>query len=603
MQRSFYYLLLAAIIIVGMSILAWMTVQHDALVQLRLAHQLQQGHGLVYNPHDWTLLTLSPAWPTFVGLLPLSSIDSSAVISSIMYLVSAGVLWRIFNDDSRLRLTLVLWAFAAPLWMTFRTGSSAAFLLNAIALWSIMQHQERLAGLLSGIAALFYVPALVTTFIFGIYAKQRFWQWAWLPLVAWALIAWVSYDDLFLRFSVTPAHVGDYILLLAFAWIIISRPTEDPLYWIFVLWGVGDVATALLTSGTLNALSSPALAFAMTYGIVHWIIERSSGIKAVTSIAWITFSLVLILGHQQANEPNEALSLAYGVTEFERSDRQSILHDRSEAYTINHDAAVYRIGAETYNPWINEQQQANDLDSVIVRYAPDIVDTTQTPVDFTSPGLAALQYEQQNDGHWQRTASTGTFTPRQTINYAYGLDIRATHVQLDRENFSAGETLRLGITWAINLQPPDEHPMTLNISILDTFQTPVVTIFDTMPATAWQRSTFTSYHAVALPDDLDPGAYTVNVTLDYRAGILGQHNLVQRIAPFDPTPYANTPPIGDLGTVQLVDADIEQEDNTLITTTVWRVSESIPADYSLFLHLSTQDDLAQIGRASCRERV
>ena len=556
----------------------------------RLAFNLNQGHGIVYNAGESTLLTLSPLAVLPIGILPQSADVITAILSIIGIGTSAGLLYPLLKEHGftpNQALSIIgIWFISWTTWTGFRSTDAIVFASVLLSLHLLNKDRFSLAGGLIGITVLYQTQAIIPLIILGIYyASRRYWQFALLPIVLWSILAWWIYDAIMLPFDFAAAEWQDGVWLILFvvAVVLLRQQSIPRIWWIFPLWGALYVLSTLALSGNIMQISS--LPISLTIAISLTLISTS-----ITQYGIIAAGLCLLVIFPPQT-PNfiqadlEARELLPAKT--------SIAHTRSDAFAYDFTGNVYRLDGE-HSPQIASFIQRDDLASVIALTSPDYLFLDHS-IDLTQPGLEALNYISLDDQLWERQSTIQAFdTPIQT-NINYGPEVKLTGYQIDHQRLTPGGVMRLNLDWEL-IQPPEDYDVTLNISLLDvTTQTPIVTIFPSISGHTWQALRLSTVHALTLPDDIQPGLYDISVTVDYRAGILGRHNIGNIIAPF--TDLTVTQAYGTLGGIALYDFIAEQADNTLNLTFNWVAEDPTDRPYSIFLHLSPIDDLAPVRQA------
>ncbi len=538
-------------------------------------------HNLTYNGIERDLLILNPAFAFILGIVPLEPASIGAILTVVSLGVSGYLLTGRFGWPVPL-LVIVAW----PLWALYRSPAIIAFTLILVA-WAMLDaKQARRAGVVAGIGGLFYPASLIGALLIGTRQDDnRFWWWLMLPLVISGLLAVLYYDDVLLHFEFTSPMPVDWLYYGLFLLVVGSLARQKintlPALWLFITWGALEIFGQIILNGALTSLTSVPAIVAIAAGLTV-LLPR----PAITGVLMVGTLLLLIA----PPEPTDILQADLAAAEtFDLSEVSTLLHDRSDAFVMSlpdFDGAAYRIDGQRTSQ-LAEFATQDDLRSLLVWLAPDVVLSGLTNV-IDQPSLEALGYAMQADSDYRRTTETGTWQPTVDLMVDYGLDLKLTHYQLDQSTLEPDAPLRLGLGWRV-INPPGDETMTLNISLLDPLNNPMVTIFSPIPDTIWQVDAPMTYHALRVPPDVMPGAYQVNVTVDYRAGILGQAQIAQMIRPFDIIP--DTAPIARFDAIALIAENFTVEDRQLRLEYVWQVQQNLATDYNIFLHLSALDDL------------
>jgi hypothetical protein len=137
----------------------------------------------------------------------------------------------------------------------------------------------------------------------------------------------------------------------------------------------------------------------------------------------------------------------------------------------------------------------------------------------------------------------------------------------------------------------------LNISLLDIQQFPSVTIFPTLPARVWQPLNKSTYHALRLPEaDILRGLHHIRVSVDYRAGLLGAHDIGRLFVELPPVTVETDEIIGQLGDMILRQATVTEENDELAVSVIWETQSPLVYDYQIFTHLSPANDLQPVSQ-------
>ena len=583
----------------------------DEFLLYRLALNLNVGHGLTYNPEEATLVTLSPGLPVLLALIP----QQAQLLATLIWTFTTGLiavlivrlLQRHHWSNIATLITVTVWLFSYPLWVSYRSPAMVGFFLILLALDNADEGRLRSAGVLAGVAGLFHLSSLIGAVLVGVYLlhserARRYWHTVWVPVALWALLAIFGYDDYMVR-PVDPdgswQDILTILILMVAVGILYRFQRRTSWIWIFPIWGALEVTASLSVTGELTQVSSLPLAFSVALAIA----SLFSYVRLLALTLAICNSIMIILAPPQIPTQVAAdLSLA---ADLDIEPGSSLVHDRSDALIYgltDFEGSAYRLDG-VHSPTIASPGMRASLASLLVQLAPDYIlltdDDWHNKIAFDDPGLEALKYQQSpnNTDLWRRRTVVATLPDWQSSSSLYGEDMQLRQITVDRHRPLPGEPIRVGLSWLLqNL--PSQDDVTLNISLIDPFGTPVATIFPTLPLAVWQYPQVATYHALQVPGDTSPGLYAINVAVDYRAALLGRHDVGQIVVPFDRESVDITESVGSLGPLQLHEVQLtEVGERELNIQTNWSVSEGLGGEYMMFMHLSTLDDLVPVRQA------
>ena len=468
-----------------------------------------------------------------------------AVLAALFTAVGVGMLtaWLRRHGLTRFQasgvflLTVLSW----PQWSSY--PAAIAFALIALATLLVDDDRAWGAGAAAALAVIVQPQALVGAFVVGLIAPRHY----WLPLLLAAVYVIISgIDPIAAKMT---WHSGIWLILLVGAIILLRHAAVVSIVWLIPLWAAIDVSVSFALDQ--NPASIPAV---VTVALALVTVPQ----RFAFSLSATVFALWIVLAPPTLPDDIQAdLLLAQEIPDLGDS---SLGHRRTAALTY----ALHDRVSDIYTIVDN-----GDL----VRLAPDyvlLINDKDLPIDYTqiSPWL------------WQRQHPVQPFEPVTSANLVYGPDVTVTGIALDRERLVPDMLLRMRLDWHFDRQP--EAQMNLNISLLDATRNPVVSVFPVIDAES------TTYHALHIPQDLAPGVYDLMVAVDYLAGSLGVHTIRQLPLPFE-TVTITDEPIGSLGAVRLLAAEIESEDTCVAVSLTWETQESLTRDYLVFLHLTPVD--------------
>ncbi len=578
---------------------------------------------MVYTPGEKTLLTASPL-PVVINAALLFE-NTVLVVSAVAYAVAGGSLFRFMRrwgySDLESVLCLMLWLASWVVWAGIRSlaGLAAMFILGGL---ELATHAKwRWAGWVAGLSVLAQPTGLIGAALIGVYALtyeqgRRFWQVVWLPGAIWTGIAIVVYGfdglaglalDLYLHTNLAWQVILWLGLLIAggltisrLAWSDESRPML-----ILIVWGLGEIVAYFIFSN--RALESTSLGLVVALILVN--LSRGSALKSFQ--VPILVGLVVVMGLILAIAPPEtenSLQDDQRLAEY-LSEAKSYAHDRSDALTVKLDEdEIYRLDGRR-SPFIDALLRREDRESLLVALAPEVLyfnreDGPLADMDMQSQGVAGLNYTQQSinenapvrngDELWVRESVIGEWGETQTLDIDYSPDVRLIGYAVDNTRLRPGETLRLRLDWQLDRPPTTQ--MGVYVSLLDITGNPIVSIFPRFEPVAWKPLEISTYHALLIPEDAQPGLLNISVTLDYKAATLNQATIgsvfLQGAAVSPPTTQ-----IGTLGPAILYAADFSTIEGQITVNLMWGAQESFNRDYDIFLHFVPMGEAAPLRQA------
>jgi hypothetical protein len=586
----------------------------------RLALNISNGHGLVYNVGDHALATLSPLLAFPYAIAPHSAETIAFIFSIISYSLAAGLIYRLLRRSqfSQTEATgaVLLWLVAWSTMAGFGSPSVIAFLLALCAIETLEKDRARFAGLVMGVTVLIQPESAIALIAIGIYTlsstqSRQYWLGACIPILLWAIIAVIVYDD----FLPTPLYGsanwqdGLFIALFVAAALVFYRFSADRILWIFPLWGAGDILARLLIAGEITQLDNMAIGVTIAIAlmvVLRFIRQQQYEIVTFCGLAIASLALTAIASPQTDADIQAEIDFAKTLT---LPADASIAIEGSDAfpyYIAEFEGEVFRLEA-TRSSQIAEFLETGDVDSLLVWLAPDYLflrpSGVFSGVDFLSPSLAALDYEAvdaENQGAYisrHRTSHIGVFGDTHFVNLDFGPDVQLVSYAVDNERVNPGETIRIRLDWRLDYAPNLDESVGLNVSLLDIEQFPSVTIFPTLPGRIWQPLNVRTYHALQLPEaDILRGIHHITVSVDYRAGLLGAHAVGSLFVELPSVTVETDEAIGQLGDVILWDATVIEDNNMLAVTVIWETQSPLEHDYQIFTHLSPINDLQPVSQ-------
>jgi hypothetical protein len=290
---------------------------------------------------------------------------------------------------------------------------------------------------------------------------------------------------------------------------------------------------------------------------------------------------------------------------------ESYAHDRSDALTFELDdkaEKIYRLDGRR-SPFIDAFLRSGDRESLLVALAPErlyfnSIDGPLAGIDMRSPGLVGLNYERhppiiaapmgEGDQLWVRNSNIGEFGDTQPLDIDYSADVTLLSYAVDNTRLRPGEAVRVRLDW--QLARPPTSPMGVYVSLLDVNGTPIVSIFPRFEPQAWKPLELSTYHALLIPADAQPGLLNLSVTLDYKAATLAQATIgsVFLQGPAIPPPESQ---VGTLGNAILYAANVIPAEGQINVELAWGAQGNFDRDYVIFLHFIPAGDVVPLRQA------
>ena len=593
----------------------------SSFLHFRLATNVQNGHGLVYNTSENTLVTLSPFYAVILSLSPASVATSATVLSALSYAIIAFILVnQMRNHQHTLKTTVfvvLIVTISWAMWSNIRSPYPIAFALNMLAVHLVTQSKSRYVGIIAGISPLIHLSGIIGLIMVGLFAitrhqSKQYWQIVWIPFALWLIVALISYENSgFEGLFTLPLNNIDYwqnlLWLGIFALIsaiALKTKTSTSFSLLFMLWATTEISASLLTTGTISGFASIALVISIAFSVSEFINQREAkNTKNIlyAGISTLAISLIVLFPPQLTDQQIENKSLAQQI---DITNAISILHDRGDsfAYYLNDfNGDIYHLNG-SYSPQISAFTNVDDWQTLIAFTAPDyvLISTENDVIDFDAPNIVALDYAQINEQDdyqlWERTSEISAFTSTIPYEAQFSTDVELTHIRVDQITIQPDDVLRLGLDWSLDRLPEDG--MTINVTLLDYNNEPVVSIFPFFPLDIWQVGNISTYHAIHIPENAEYGLYRVQITLDYQAGILGRFIVHQLPIPTQTDIDNNFTTLGNLGSISISEphftlSEVDDIKNLIIDLQL-STSAILNTDYNLFAHITPLDDLSPV---------
>lgn len=625
-QKSYLISLIIFVYVCAVGLVILQDYHREAdFLTTQLARNLHDGRGIVYTPGEKTLLTASPLPVLIAAVLPFEESATLAMVSAVAYAVAVGSLLRLMRrwgySSLESLLAVVLWLASWVVWAGIRSsaGLTAMFILGGL---ELATHAKwRWAGWIAGLAVLAQPTGLIGAALIGAYALtheqgRRFWQVVWLPGAIWTSVAIGVYgfDGLAgLALDLYPQtdwawQVMVWLGLLIVGGLAISRLTwsdESRPMLVLIGWGIGEIVAHFVFNS--HALENTSLGLGVALILIHvsrWPTLKNSQIPMLAGSAAIMGILLIVAPPQTEISLQNDQRLAEYLGEA-----TSYAHDRSDALTTELEGdEIYRLDGRR-SPFIDALLRREDGESLLVALAPEVLyfnreDGPLAGIDMQSPGLVGLNYTQQpinedapvrdGDELWVRDSVIGEWGGTQALDIDYSPDVILVGYAVDNTRLRPGETLRLRLDWQLDRPPTTQ--MGVYVSLLDITGNPIVSIFPRFEPVTWKPLDISTYHALMIPTDAQPGLLNISVTLDYKAATLNQATIGSVFL----QGASITPPstqMGTLGPAILYAADFSTADGQITVDLMWGARDSFNRDYDIFLHFVPMDEAAPLRQA------
>lgn len=591
----------------------------------QLTRNLHDGRGIVYTPGEKTLLTASPLPVLIAAVLPFEENATLALASAVAYAVAGGSLVRLLRrwgySSPESVLCLALWLASWTVWAGIRSsaGLTAMFILGGLELATYAKW--RWAGLMAGLAVLAQPTGIIGAALIGVYVLtheqgRRFWQVVWLPGAIWAGVAIGVYgfDGLAgLALDLFPQADWAWLVVVWLGLLIVGGLAISRLTWsdenrpmlVLIGWGIGEIVAHFVFNS--RALENTSLGLGVALILVNfsrWPTLKSVQVSMLAGSA-VAMGLILAIAPPQTEK---LLRDDQRLAEY-LEDAQSYAHDRSDALTTELDGdEIYRLDGRR-SPFIDALLRREDRESLVVALAPEVLyfnreDGPLADMDMQSQGLVGLNYTQQaidenapvrrGDELWVRESVIGEWEEIHTLDIDYSPDVTLVGYAVDNTRLRPGETLRLRLDWQLDRPPTTQ--MGVYVSLLDITGNPIVSIFPRFEPVTWKPLDISTYHALLIPADAQPGLLNISVTLDYKAATLNQATIGSVFL----HGTAVTPPatqMGTLGPAILYAAEFSTAEGQIAVNLMWGAQESFNHDYDIFLHFLPTGEAAPLRQA------
>lgn len=619
----------AIVLLIGLYILPDYA-RHEDFLPYRLAFNVGEGAGLVFNPSEQALPTLSPLFPLLISStmpvieilaqqrVPMSMMFILFTIGSgLAYALLSVTLWRSLEKRGfagRYALAaVVLLLLTQPIWLGLRSASPLSLALILIALGLGEGGRWQWAGIIAGLATLSSSDGILGALVLGVYAlvyekPWHYWRWVWVPMFLWTVFAAQYYDDGLLNGLqahriATKGDTAQNILWLGVFLLssaILAQLQAARWVWIFVLWAVLELGGRLLLHGGLMQMQSVVLALVIVLAIIHAAQKWTILVLPISGAVMI--GLFILFPIQRDNTLAEDMTLSDNLYIGERN---ALLHDRTMGIIANLEdltGDVYGWDG-SHSPLLRDYIEREDYPSFIIATAPEFIYINDATLDaqginLREDPLAALNYrreidvrldpgQREGDGFWFRDSQIGAFNAPTQIGQDLSPDIRLDSYALDRDRLRAGDVVRLVLNW--ELAQPAEASVSLQINLVNLQGEVIASTLPRYAMATWQDESFSTYHVFRIPPNTPTQAVDLRIAVNYEAEIIGNSSILQSSISSSDTDSLPANPIGQIAMVSLLDRNISVIEGGLAVNLIWTSSAPLEQDYQVLVHLLPLD--------------
>jgi hypothetical protein len=534
-------LALVALLVLALARPSLSQIADNRQVSYAYAAQLRAGNGLVFNPGEHVLLAASPAYLLLLGLLGGGStipqiVQSAGWLFALSIAIGVYSLYRLARHAAlavpSAVIVAALYAPGWPLWAGVGTPLPLMTALCLLALDLALRSRWQLAGLIlsaailsSPEAFLLAIPLLLLAANKG--TARRFLLSLLIPL-ALAVIALRAYYG---------PSLWDELLIL--------KPSSSTLS-SALPWLLYAPLLALAGRGWYRERSRESVAVVGAWAMLHLlIIGGLLRVQAGWQYAPLAGTLLLLAAVGLQKLPPRAQRGGYAViaalvvvsaldavqsaAQPERihiTEPFNSIGVMSTAQALNlsrsPDQTVIAFDGQL-QPDLKAMIERGDIQSMLIRYAPDILITTDTgriPAQGLVAGAwARLGYRLiENPNTYRRYSQIGNFVA-QRADIPYGPDIRLVGYALDQLSLRPGQLVRVRLDWA--LARPASKPITVDLW-LESGDYVFAHATDEFASSVFEAGQWSTYHTLVVDRAAWPGLLTLRVGLIVNDGVIGR---------------------------------------------------------------------------------
>lgn len=563
----------------------------SSYLRARYAQNLINGDGFGYNPDERLLLTSAPLMVLAQALFALPQGEVTAPPELLTWLVMglalAALLRLLLREEISPRWALLAGVIVlVPMWLTFGGIEVWLMALSLIALDLAAAEKWTWAGLATGLMLLVAPAALIFVLLLGTRARPRYWWVVWLPALLWLGFTFGYFAPLralALDSARGKGFLGIYSVLilipLAF-WLYDGLPALPRQLLIMVIWGISYSLVAILFNLTDDAT------LLICAALIVGVFSQPKGHR-LPSISMFGLLIMLSLWALFTQPPPPSSSIP------DLGSSSGHWGDNRQAFLLG--GQVYDLNGR-HDPHLHDLIKSGDRVGVILATAPEalLLPADGLPDD---PALNQLGY-QFNGIYWERGAAIFAWRAEANVNLTFSPDLRLRSVAQDRRKTEAGGILRLRLNWEMLSEKRPTGRILLLLQVLDGQGGVWGMMEQSFPKEKWAAENPTTYHVIPLNADTPAGQYTIRLSVDLDGGILGRHPIATIKVPIHSKLTFNTPPLATFDDgrqrVNLRQSVLTLHDRQLEVFLVWEALSRFEADYSIFVHLTRQDDFTPL---------
>ncbi|MEP7286270.1 MAG: hypothetical protein ABI947_10935 [Chloroflexota bacterium] len=508
----------------------------------RYADQLRAGNGLVFNAGERVLLVASPAYMLLLALLsmipPLTSLAAAKIVFALALAFGAYSLFRLARraglNAPAASLVAILFACAPPLFGGIGTAFPLASALCLVSLDLAFSDRWRWAGVVLALATLcspeaallvlpllflassknttiryflaFSLPLAIAFIALRLYYGSDFWNGllifktvlslnngfglGWLPIAGLAIYGWFRQ-----RANPVVAVCGTWAALYVLVMLGLLRNSID--------WQYAPIIGSLLLLCVVG-LQSAGITFSRTSAAIY-----------ATLVAVVV--LVAIVLSPRIATPSASTNSGVVLGIMSASDALKVPNQANESF-IAFDGQL--------QPDLKTMIERGDVQSSLIRYAPDVLLTTPTgrirPTDLRAGAWARLNYQPGSEPNiYVRKAIIGQFVDLPT-NFRYGPDIQLTGLAIDQTSLQPGQLLRVRLDW--QLSRAASKPVTVDVR-LSSGDYLLAHSRDTFEPSIFKVGAWSTYHTLTIIKDAWAGPVSLDAGLIVSEGLVGRNPL------------------------------------------------------------------------------
>lgn len=539
-------LALVALLVLALARPSLSQIADNRQVSYAYVAQLRAGNGLVFNPDEHVLLTASPAYLLLLGLLGWGS-TIPQLVQSAGWLFALSIAIGVYSSYRLARqaalpvfsavIVAAMYALGWPLWAGVGTPFPLMTGLCLLALDVALNSRWQLAGLILSVAILsspeaflLAIPLLLLAVNKG--TARRFLLAALIPLVLAVMALRIYYGS----------SLWDGLLIL--------KPSPSTLSGALP-WLASTPLLALAAWGWYRECSREVVAVAGAWAVLHLLIVGGLlRVQAGWQYAPLAGTLLLLAAVGLQRLPPRVQRSGYAVIAalvvasvlgaVQAAAQPEGIHitepfnsigvmNTAQALNLSRapDQTVIAFDGQL-QPALKTMIERGDIQSMLIRYAPDILITTdrgRIPAqDLASGAWARLGYRlTANPNTYRRYSQIGSFNGQQA-DIAYGPDIRLVGYALDQPSLRPGQLVRVRLDW--DLARPASKPISVDLW-LESGDYVFAHATDEFASNVFEAGQWSTYHTLVVDRTAWPGLLTLRVGLIVNDGVVRRVGVTQ----------------------------------------------------------------------------